>query len=159
MKNYSIEIKWALLFSAMSLLWMVIEKAVGLHDQYLDQQQYLTNLFAIPAILLYVFALREKRSVVYGGQMSFKEGFISGLILTGIIAVLAPLVQYITSTYITPDYFANVIKRSVELKMFTQAEAEAQFNLKSYLLMSFVGALGMGVVTSAIVAFFLRKRH
>lgn len=158
MKNYQIEIKWALIFAGISLLWMVGEKAVGLHDQYLDQQRYLTNLFAIPAVLVYVWALREKKQKVYQGRMSFKQGFISGLILTAFIALLSPLVQYITSVYITPDYFDAVIKRTVELKELTQAEAEAQFNLKNYLIFSVVGALGMGVITSAVVAFFLRSK-
>lgn len=158
MKNYQIEIKWALIFAGISLLWMVLEKAVGLHDQYLDQQKYLTNLFAIPAVLVYVWALREKKQKFFQGQMRFKQGLISGLILTAFIALLAPLVQYITSVYITPGYFDAVIKRTVELKELTQAEAEAQFNLKNYLIFSVVGALGMGVLTSAVVAFFLRSK-
>lgn len=48
MKNISIEIKWALIFSAVTLLWMTGEKLVGLHDKYIDYHLYLTNLFAIP---------------------------------------------------------------------------------------------------------------
>ena len=45
-----IEIKWALIFSVMGLLWMLLEKLSGLHGKYIDYHQYLTNLFAIPAI-------------------------------------------------------------------------------------------------------------
>jgi hypothetical protein len=43
--KYKIEIKWALIMIVSSLLWMVLERAVGLHDVYLDKQMYLTNLF------------------------------------------------------------------------------------------------------------------
>ena len=35
MKSISIEIKWALIFSAVTLLWMAGEKLVGLHDNTL----------------------------------------------------------------------------------------------------------------------------
>lgn len=62
MKNLKIEIKWALYFSLMSLVWMVLEKLSGLHDKYIDYHMYLTNLFAIPAIVMMVLALRNKRS-------------------------------------------------------------------------------------------------
>jgi hypothetical protein len=37
-------------------------------------------------------------------------------------------------------------------------DAEAQFNLKSYIIQSTVGALVMGIVTTAIVAIFTRKK-
>jgi hypothetical protein len=39
-----------------------------------------------------------------------------------------------------------------------QAEAEASFSLNSYLIQATVGAIGMGVVTSAIVAIFVKKK-
>lgn len=61
MKNISIEIKWAVLFLIMTLLWMVLEKLCGLHGKYIDYHLYLTNLFAIPAIWFMVLALREKK--------------------------------------------------------------------------------------------------
>jgi hypothetical protein len=47
MKNIKIEIKWAIIFSVMGLLWMVLEKLCGLHGKYIDYHLYLTNLFAV----------------------------------------------------------------------------------------------------------------
>jgi hypothetical protein len=61
MKNLKIEIKWAIIFSLMSLLWMLLEKVSGLHGRYIDYHLYLTNLFAIPAIIVMVMALKDKR--------------------------------------------------------------------------------------------------
>lgn len=103
MKNVQIEIKWAIIFSIVGLLWMVMEKALGWHDEHIDQHMYLTNLYAIPAIILMVLALREKKKVFYQGTMSYQQGLISGIILSAIIAAISPLTQYITSTVITPD--------------------------------------------------------
>jgi hypothetical protein len=159
MKNIRIELKWALIFVGMSLLWMVLEKAAGLHSTHIDKHMYLTNLFAIPAILVYVLALKDKKKNFYNGQMSYKQGFVSGLIITVIVALLAPLTQWITSTVITPEYFPNVIAHSVETGYHSSLEeAKAYFNLKNYMVQSVIGALVMGVLTTAIVALFVRTK-
>ena len=143
----------------MSLLWMLLEKLLGLHSTHIDKHMYLTNLFAIPAILLYVLALKDKKKNYYQGQMTYKQGFISGLIISLIVMVFAPITQWITSTVITPEYFPNVIAHSLETGYFTsREEAEAYFNLKNYMVQSTIWSLIMGVVTSAVVAWFVRTK-
>jgi hypothetical protein len=159
MKNLKIEIKWAIIFSVVSLLWMLLEKLCGLHGKYIDYHLYLTNLFAIPAIIVMVMALKDKKKSFYGGQMNYKQGLISGIVLSVIIALISPLTQWITSYVITPEYFPNVIKRSVEIGYFkTTAEAEANFNYQNYAIQGLIGALVMGVVTIAIAMIFLRTK-
>jgi|SRR5690606_1524838 len=113
MKSVKIEIKWALIFVAMMLLWMLIEKLSGLHDAHIDKHAIFTNFIAIPAIVIFVFALLDKRKNFYGGVMTYKQGFISGLIITVIVALFSPLVQYIISAIISPNYFMNVIHYTV----------------------------------------------
>lgn len=138
---------------------MLLEKWVGLHSTHIDKHMYLTNLYAIPAILVYVFALKEKKKIDHNGRMSYKQGLISGLIITLIITAFAPLTQWIISTVITPEYFPNVIAYSVESGFHSsQAEAEAYFNLKSYITQSVIGSLMMGIITTAAVAFFVRTK-
>lgn len=160
MKNIKIEIKWAILFSIMTLLWMVLEKLCGLHGKYIDYHLYLTNLFAIPAIWFMVLALKDKKKNFYGGQMTYKQGLISGIILSAFIALLSPLTQWITSYVITPEYFPNVIKRSVEIGYYkTTAEAEANFNYPNYAKQGAIGALVMGIVTTAIAMIFIRTKR
>jgi hypothetical protein len=109
MKKLKIEIKWAILFSIMTLIWMVLEKLSGLHSKYIDYHLYLTNLFAIPAIWFMVLALKEKKRVFYYGQMNYKQGLISGIILSVIIALLSPLTQWVISYIISPEYFPGAI--------------------------------------------------
>lgn len=160
MKKFKLEIKWAFIFIAMSLLWMIIEKLTGLHSTHIDKHMYLTNLFAIPAILIYILALKDKKKKDYLGRMSYKQGLVSGLIITVIVAIFAPLTQWITSTIITPEYFPNVIAYSVESGYHKSIEeAEAYFNLSNYIQQSVIGALIMGVLTSAIVAIFLKSKR
>ncbi len=158
MRNIRIEIKWSLIFVGMSLLWMLLERLVGLHDAHIELHAGLTNLFAIPAILIYVFALLEKRNKFFGGLISYKQAFVSGLIISLIVAVLSPLSQYITSTFITPHYFDNAIEFAVSSGSMDRASAEAHFNLNQYIILSLISAPLMGIVTTAIVALFVKKK-
>lgn len=159
MKKIKIEIKWAIIFVVMMLLWMLLERLFGLHDKYIDKHMTYTNLVAIPAILIYVFALLDKRKNFYAGSMSYLQGLVSGLIITLIVTIFAPLTQYITSTFITPDYFSNAIDYTVENGLMSQEDAENYFNLNSYIKQSVIGAPIMGIVTTAIVAIFTRKKY
>lgn len=159
MASIKIEIKWAIIFSLMGLVWMLLEKLSGLHSTYIDYHLYLTNLFAIPAIWVMVLALKEKKKVYYNGNISYKQGLISGIVLSFIIALFSPLTQWITTYIITPDYFPNVIKRSVEIGYFkTTAEAEANFNYSNYAVQGAIAALIMGLVTTAIAMIFIRTK-
>ena len=159
MSKIRIELKWAIIFTIVALVWVVLEKVSGLHGKYIDYHLYLTNLFAIPAIIVMVLALKQKKSDFYNGVMTYKQGLISGIVLSIFIALLSPLSQWITTYVITPAYFPNVIKRSVEIGYFkSTAEAEANFNYKNYSLTGVMGALVMGITTTAIAMIFLRTK-
>jgi len=158
MMKYKIETKWAIIFVIMSLVWMLFEKLSGLHSNYIDKQAIYTNFIAIPAIAIYVFALLDKRKNFYSSQMTYLQGFISGLVISLIVTILSPLTQIITSKLITPEFFPNAIQYSVSIGYYTQEAAEKFFNLKNYIIQGLIGAPIMGIITSAIVAIFTRKK-
>ncbi len=158
--NFKIELKWALAYSLLSLLWIYGEKALGFHDpdRYLVNQPYVTMLIILPYIGIFAWAMIEKRNKFYGGKMTGLQGFKTGIIMTGIITILAPLVQYIISTIITPDYFQDVINYVDKHKMMTREAAENQFNLKNYMIQSTIFGTGFGIVVSAILAFIVKRK-
>lgn len=157
--KYTIELKWAILFSLLSLLWILGEKVVGLHDpnRYLTLQPYVTMFILIPNLLLFYWAIRERRETTYSSNFGFQDGFKSGIIMTGFITILTPLVQYIISTVITPNYFENVIHYVVDKNMMTLEKAEQQFNLENYMIKSTVFSALFGLVASAIMAYLLKQ--
>jgi hypothetical protein len=159
MKTRRIEVKWAVIFCVMQLLWMLIEKLTGLYDEHIDKHHIYTNFIAIPSIAIYVLALLDKRKNFYDGIMSYKQGFVSGLVITLVVTVLSPLVQYVISSLIAPEYFPNIIKYSVEEGKMTQAAAESYFNLKSYIQQVLIGTPIMGIITTAIVALFTIRKN
>lgn len=91
--------------------------------------------------------------------MNYKQGFISGLLISVIVTIFSPLNQWSISEIITPEYFNNVIEYTLKRGYYeTIAKAEAQFNLKNYIIQSRIWALSMGVITSAIVPIFVRGK-
>ena len=157
MNKYRTELKWALIFTGMMFLWMIGERLTGLHDVHIDKHPIFTNFVAIPAIIIFVLALREKRDKDLNGKMTWSQGFISGLIISVIIAALSPIMQFITLNYLSPQYFENAIAYSVESGNATQEEADSFFNINNYMFMGAISSVFMGMVTSAIVSIFVRK--
>ena len=158
MKRFGIEIKWGIIFTIVTLIWMWMEKLLGWHDEHIDKHRFYTMFFAIPAILVYVLALLDKRKNYFNGKMTWVQGFITGLGITVVVAVLSPLTQYIISEFITPNYFENAIAHAVENEKMDLVFAKEYFNLKNYIWQSLMSAVGMGVFTSAIVALFVKKK-
>jgi len=158
MQKYKTELKWGLIFMVTALVWMWLERLMGLHGRHIDKHAIYTNLFAIPAIFIYVLALLDKRKRDLDGKMSYKEGLITGLIITLIVAVLSPLTQWLTAVVVSPGYFPAIIDYSVSQGEMVREAAEKYFSLSSYIRMALVGALGMGMVTSLVVAAFTRKQ-
>lgn len=151
-------LKWGGIFCLTMLIWMLLEKLSGLHSTYLQYHMYLTNLFAIPAIYVYARAGREYRTKVKGGSVNYIQALQAGLATTLVVVLMSAPMQYLISTFISPEYFPNVINLSVEMKMMTREEAEAYFNLANYMKQSTIGAAIMGAITSLIVAFFSSKK-
>lgn len=158
LQSYRIEIKWSVIFTLALMAWTGLERLLGWHDELIAQHAANTMWFALIATALYVLALLDKRKNHYGGQMTWLQGFLSGVWISVSVAVLTPLSQWITHTFISPDYFPNIIAHGVATGQMTQVEAEAYFTLGNYIWMSALFALGSGLITAAIVALFVRRK-
>jgi hypothetical protein len=135
---------------------MYFEKVMGWHDQYIDKQALYTNIFGIIALVIYILAIRDKRNNFFNGIITWRQGFVSGIVLTIIITAVSPLSQYIVATYISPEYFDNMIALSERYDKMNLEQAEAYFNLKSYIIQAVFSALVMGVGTAALAALIIR---
>lgn len=151
------EIKWGLIFSLISLLWIILEFMVGLHDRHIAWHPILTNLFFFPAVVMMYLAIREKRGTL-GGRISFQQAFLCGLGVSVVVAVLSPLIQYLFHRFINPHYFAKAIEYTVSSGKATAELAHQLFNLQSYMLQASLGALVAGVLTSLVLAAFMRSK-
>lgn len=162
MKNYTIEIKWTFRFILLVLAWAIGEKFIGLHDQHIDKYIIYTNLFALPAFLFFYLALREKKKYFFNNQITWTQGFISGVILSFFIALLMPFAQLVIYESITPHFFETAIEyktKSPLLKYHMTLEAaQHYFNLRSYIIESVYTVLSMGTIAGAIIALIIRNK-
>ncbi len=158
MNKYRIEIKWAVIFSIVMIVWMLGEKYFGLHDKYIAEHSFYTSFFGIVAIGIYLLALYDKRKNYYNGVMNWQKGFKSGAILTLGVVILSPFVQLLISQVISPDYFRNITEYSIEAGEMNREEAEIYFSLQNYILQSIVWAAVTGIITAAIAALILRRK-
>lgn len=154
MIEFKVELKWGLIFSLVTIIWMAGEKIIGLHQSYSNWQ----FLIGIPYTLIFVLGMLEKKRSYYQGSMSFKEGIRFGLILSLIIALLSPFVQFIVLRYVSPDYLSNMINFMVANRRMDQSSAESYFSMGNQIKTSAYINLVMGVLTSVVVALFLRNK-
>jgi hypothetical protein len=97
MKKYAIEIKFALILTALTLLWTALEKILGFHDDKIAFHPMISMFILIPIIAIHYACLMQKRHHVYDGFMTFKQGFYTAVRFTLFCALLAPLSQIVIS--------------------------------------------------------------
>lgn len=159
MKQFSIEIKWGIIFVFTGILWAILEKYLGYHDE-LVAKQFLFSLGFVPfAFLIYFFGLKEKKQKFYTNSINWKQSFVSGILISVVVALFSPLSQYIVLDIISPNYLENMSALAIKNNRMTENDASAYFNLKSYMIQSVYFALSTGVVTAAIVALFIRTKN
>jgi len=158
MKKFAVEIKWSAILTIAELLWMLLEKKLDWHDALIAKQPIYTMLFSIVAIILFVLAIKDKKKNYYESKIDWKQGFLSGSIVALIVAILSPLNQYISMEIISPNYFQNAINNAVLNNNMSLENAKDFFNLKSYIFQTAFGGLSTGIVTSAIIAYFIKTK-
>lgn len=157
MKPFLTEIKWGVVFTVFTLLWMFFERSIGWHDEHIADHPRYTMLFIFPAVLIYALAMMDFRRR-QGGSFEWKEGFMFGVRTTVVIVLLSPLTQWITHAFISPHFFENAIRYGVEHDLATRESLETYFNIKSYIVQSILMGLLMGVMVSALLSLMFQKR-
>lgn len=159
MKRFSIEIKWGILITLALIASAIVEKEMGLYQKP-DFAYYLlsTLCFAPIGLLLYVFFYREKKKVFFNGNMTWRQGFFAGMMLTAIIAVLVPIQKNVIHRVIAPELFENTIVQFTASGKRTRTEAEEIWNLTSVIYTGIQIVLSAGIVASALLSLGFRTK-
>lgn len=159
MKKFSIEFKWAAITTLAAIIWTFLEKYLDYHDEKIQYQIGFSLLFNIPLLTLYYLALREKKKDYYHQIVTWKQIFFSGLVLCIMITFFYPLVQYITYMQLSPHFIDQLIQEIVAHNRMTLEEAQANISFDIYLRQGVSNNLSIGVVTTAILAYYLRTKE
>jgi hypothetical protein len=160
--NLRLEIRYAVLISLLLLLWLSLEFMAGLHDMYIQYHPIVAIFALVVPVVCSRMAIKEKREQL-DGTISFKQAFITGLLIAVFASILAIPSQMFFHTVINPNFFQNMIayseQRAAGLRMNiaeAKAGAEVYFNLSSYMLQCFLGTLFFGTIISVILAWRMR---
>jgi len=157
MKKFAIEIKWGIRYFFAFLVWVYVEKMSGYYNEKINDYFLYSMLFTFIAIFIYVMSINDKKKNYFHNNMDWKQGSVTGIFMTIVIAILMPLCQIIIHKGMAPEFFPNMIENSVS-KGTKMEDAKAYFNLSSYIFQSVFSVLSFGVVISAIVAYFLQTK-
>ena len=159
MKKFSIEFKWAAIATLFALIWMFIVKALGFHE--VEKIRYVVGfdlLFNLVLIIFYYAALRQKKNDFFHGVANWQQIFLSGLVLCVMITFFFPIIQYITYEQVSP-YFMDTLYEAISTQTnlgIEEAQKNASFDL--FLRNGVTNNLSFGVVTVAILAYFLKTK-
>lgn len=158
MNKFKIEFRWAIYYTFLTILWFQIEKSFGLHNQNIENQPYITNLFYIVVFIIYIFALSDKKKNYFNGIMTWQQGLISGVVLSILAMILAPFAIYFKLKYVNSEFFQQMIKASTARGIKLE-NAEAVFNMKAYITLGVVDCLSFGIIFAALASALIKTKN
>ncbi len=158
MSRFKIELRWAFIYAGMAILWAIIGKMLGFDNNKIEYGFVFNTLILLPGFVIYVLAAFAKRKSQHG-IITYKQVFISGVVLSVFIMCLGIFTTIISTKVISPDYFSNAITFFTDNKSMTNEQAMRQFNLNAFIFSGITGAIFTGVCFSLITGFIVKKNN
>ena len=161
MKPY---LKFALLTSAVIIIWTMIQYLTGLDRS--DTGKYLSWIsYPIMAVFI-VMAIKEEKNLG-GGYLSFGEGFKTGMMMMTVVAVIMSVFTYLYFSIINPEFLEFVADKAyddMENRGMSDAEIEQAMGYAKMFMgvgfmtgAAFIGNIIIGAIMSLIAAAILKK--
>jgi hypothetical protein len=159
MKQFSIEFRWAFTFLLAQTLWIMLEKTLGFHDEKIQFQPLFSMLFVFVLLIIYVISLREKKAKAYNGNMTWREGFVSGLMLTLIIALFTTMTEYTKHHVISPYFLENMKALILKENKMSAENANQFFTFSNTLSQSIFYTISIGVVITSTISWIIKSKE
>jgi len=162
--TFYLELKYGLLISIFSLMWIVFEQLFGLQDEYIEWHSLVTNFSLIIPIMGIWFAIRDFK-LARTSKYNFQKAFGIGFRITIINTILVIPIIYLFYNFINPDWTSSTMleaKRNALTKgkdaIKAVEEARFYFGFNYYLIQSIIGTFIFGTLISSIIAFLAKNR-
>jgi hypothetical protein len=162
-----IETRFGLIVLLLSIIWKTSLFAFGARDTFMGQYSVMfVMLFMLLGIYL---GLEELRKTVFGGKLSFQQGFKSGMMIAFLHSIFYSLFLYVYYAYIDVTFFAEKIEARVaearaagnteeSIESFRQS-AEQILSPSVQSTFSLVGLLVLSAFYAGIIAKMIEKKH
>ena len=165
--NFKSEIQTGILLSVGLFLWLLLEFFLGFHTTRIDYHPFITWLSIVIPIAGIYWSMKMKRDREYAGKISFVQALKSGLVVTGIMSLLGPIMVFVYVSAINPLFFSTMLAHSKVMieglnisvvdKEKMIEESTRNFSTSSYVIQSFIGSLIMGAVLSILTAALMKR--
>ena len=157
MKKFEIELKWASVFTAISIAWVYLEKYLGYHDAKISSQAIFSFWLLIPQAIVCVLSIFEKREKYYKGEITWQKAFISGVVLSAAIAGLSPAAIYLMLEVVSPEFLSSIVEVRAE-QGIPREGLEQIYNLNTMITQAIFNNLATGVFFAAVIALILKNK-
>lgn len=153
----------ALMIAFASFAWINIENIVGLHSKYIEYHPYVTNVIFLFYIWVYYKFIKDLSTSI--DPFELKHGILSGALIGLFSALFTLPLLYVYFTFINDEFFDTMIAAALKKALFENEsvyaklnEAKNYFNLKSYLMQSFLFNIVSGLLLSLLFSYRIVKK-
>lgn len=163
----SLELKWGIIIGLAGMVWQYGSYYTGMHSNGLAVIQ-VTGLLGFGITLVgTILGLREVKK--QDPELEYLEGVKSGAIMAGIAAIIGVISQIGYFKLINPGWTKYIVGQiqllyqergcpeAIIEEIVTQALKD--FSLQGNIIQSVLGTVVMGIIFTAVIMLFLRKRR
>jgi hypothetical protein len=158
------EHKWGIVIGVLNTVWLFGEYFAGLHGKNVTLYSTVTNFALVIPLVCTLIALYQIKKNEFNGTISFAEAFKPGLAMSTIAAVVSAFGVFLYFKFNTgfTNFMIDVSKQNA-IKNGESIEkaadlAKMYYSINSYIVQSFISAIGFGTMLSAVIALVIRNK-
>lgn len=157
MKKISLELKWALILGIVHLFFILIDRLFGIYEfESISKIVFSGIPFTISSIYSFTFALFNIKSRRLLSEMTYKDGFKSGTIITLLFLLLLPIIHSL-AYLANPNYFSDAIQYAIINNKLTLEQAQFQYSFTFYLITNIITSTFSGLLMSSLIPLIVNK--
>jgi len=160
----ALELKFGILISIFTLIWLAFEQLLGLQDEFIEWHKLVTNFSLIIPIVGIWMAVKEFKMAKVT-KYNFQKGFGIGFRITIINTILIIPIIILFYKFINPEW-TNIMMNKAKIDALNSGEdplkaieeARSYFSIKYYMIQSIIGTFIFGTLISSLIAFMAKNR-
>ncbi len=159
----SLELKWGIIIGLAGMIWLYLSYYLGMRSNGIDLVQAVWLIGGVISLVGYIVGLRAIKK--QEPELEYLEGVRSGAIIASIVAFFAVITHIGYLKVIDPgwpDYITGQVQAHFENIAFSTEQLEEirdGYSLGATLRNSALGTVIVGVIFTAVIMLFLRKRR
>jgi hypothetical protein len=168
MNRYTTEIKTGITIGFSGFLWLLMEKALGLHDKNLDYRSFIFWLIIVLPMAGIFFLLSRKRDKDLNGSISLLQCIKANLVFIPSTLITHIFFVWLYISVINPNFLTILMDHELKFIRSAQIDIEAQlieegkikeaFTTATYLVNYFLVSLIICLVLGLAISLIIRKQ-